>query len=82
MIKVHDNRRTNDIKLLYIDINGFFLYDEVLCRRLATSNDFKIVVEGVPYMEMPSGKVDLMDKDTWVTPIRDEQIDLCIEDWG
>ena len=82
MLRIYDNRRTNLTPLRYIEINGFFLYDDVLCRRVAVSDDFKVTADGVPYMEMPCGKVDLMDMETNVLPIRDEQIELCIEDCG
>ena len=82
MIKVRDNRKTNDVRVGNIDINGYFMYDDVLCRRVSLCDAFHYTEDGIPFIEVPCGRVALIDRDAWVTPLRDEQIDLCIEDWG
>lgn len=82
MIQICDNRRSEEVKLKDVDINGFFLYDGVLCRRVELCNAMHYMEEGIPYEEVRYGRIDLFNRETWVTPIRDEQITVLIEDWG
>lgn len=81
MIKIYDNRVTNERRLTDIDLNGYFMFDGVLCRRVYFVPD-ECLMEGIPFIEVPTGKVSGMDRMTWVEPIRDEQICVSIEDWG
>ena len=82
MIKVYDNRKTDDRMAKDMEIGDHFMYQGILCRRVLLSDEFSYDGDGVPYIEVPRGVVWLMDRTTWVTPIRDEQICLSIEDWG
>ena len=81
MINIHDNRKTNEVRLSQIELDGYFMFGHVLCRRI-WFKDNDGLIEGVPFIEIPTGKVSGMDRMIWVEPIRDEQICLSIEDWG
>ena len=81
MITVHDNRNTNERKLKDIDIDGYFMLDGVLCRRVFLAKEV-LTWEGCPFIEVPCGKVSVMDPETYVLPIRNEQIYVGVEDWG
>lgn len=83
MIKIHDNRTTDERMLKDIELDGYFILDAVLCRRTTLSDEFRWVnSEGIPIIEIPSGRVSLYNSAAWVTPVRDEQICVSIEDWG
>lgn len=83
MIKVHDNRTTDERMLKDIEIDGYFMLDDVLCRRITTPDEFRwSPEEGIPIIEISDGVVSLYEPTTWVMPIRDEQMCVSIEDWG
>lgn len=82
MVKVHDNRTTDERMLKDIEIDGHFMFQDVLCRRVVLTDEITYSYDGIPYIEVPKGIVWLMERTTWVTPIRDEQICVSIEDWG
>ena len=82
MITIHDNRNTGEYKLKDIGLNEYFMYCDVLCRRVKLSDSFHFEEDGIPFIEIPFGSVSLLDRMTWVEPIRDEQINVSIEDWG
>lgn len=82
MITVHDNRRTNERRLKDIEPDGYFMVNDVLCRRVFLADEVCHEGNGYPFIEVPSGSVSLMDPNAWVLPIRNEQIFVNIEDWG
>lgn len=82
MIKVHDNRATDERMLKDIEIDGYFMLDGVLCRRITTSDEFRWSSDGIPIIEISIGIVSLFKPTTWVIPIRNEQMCVSIEDWG
>lgn len=82
MVKVHDNRKCEDRMLEYIEIDGYFMYQDVLCRRITLSDEIKYTDDGIPVIEVSVGRVWILDRSAWVLPLRDEQICVSIEDWG
>ena len=81
MIKVRDNRTTDERMLKDIEIDGYFMFNDVLCRRVCIER-LANPSDGYPIYEVQVGIVSTLDRLTWVTPIRDEQICVSIEDWG
>ena len=79
MIKVHDNRKTEESMLKDIEIDGYFMFNDVLCRRVVCD---EYICDGYLIYEVPTGYVSALKPTTWVTPVRDEQICVSIEDWG
>lgn len=79
MLKIHDGRDNNECRLEEIWIDGFFIYKDVVCRRIDCSH-VELRGEGIPYIEMPSAVVGLFPRDIWVEPIPEKQIYLEIED--
>ena len=84
MLKINDTRDTNEKRLREIEHGGFFEFDDVLCRR-ACWNDDEIKMtnrdgDDLIVMQMYSGELVTLDRDTYVTPISDKQIWLEIED--
>ena len=80
MIRIHDNRNTNERKLKDIDINGYFMLDGCLCRRVSLSSDYKYDTDEYPILEVAIGHLSFLGREAWVEPLRDEQIDVIIED--
>lgn len=81
MIKIHDNRATDERRLKNIELDGYFMLGDVLCRRVCVGDEFRWD-EGIPIVEVASGRVYTLDSGSWVTQIRNEQIYVNIEDWG
>lgn len=82
MIKINDNRKKNERMVKDVELDGFFMFDGVLCRRVALASEFFYVCDGTPYIEMPTANVNVMNRNTWVEPVRDECIVMSVEDWG
>ena len=82
MIKINDNRKKQDRMLKDIELDGFFVFGGVLCRRVDLPEDIFYKCDGIPYIQMPNALVDVMNGNTWVKPVRDECIAMSIEDWG
>lgn len=85
MLKVTDNRKTNERQLKDIKLGGFFLYKDALCRRTETpikidqqylyEHDDEILITIIE-----SGDTVMLYRDVWVEPVRDEQVTICLED--
>lgn len=79
MIKIHDNRTTDERMLKDIELDGYFMFNDVLCRRAVCEEH---IYDGYLIYEVPTASVFALNPTTWVTPVRDEQICVSIEDWG
>ena len=83
MITIKDNRSTNEMVLEKIEAGRYFMFDDVLCRRVILYDGYSNGADdGIPVIEIARGVVTSMRRDALVEPIRDEQIDLSVEDWG
>lgn len=84
MLKINDTRDTGEKRLCYIEHGGFFEFDDVLCRRVYMEVGGGISLntddDDLAVMEMYTGKLTALDRNTYVTPIADKQIWLEIED--
>lgn len=84
MIKVHDNRNTNERRLHTVEPHGFFMLDGTLYRRcwwdINTFNTIKYKDACFTCMNMTDGELVLIRHDEWVQPIADRQIELSVED--
>ena len=84
MIKVHDNRNTNERQLHAIEPNGFFMLDDKLYRRcwwdINTFNGIKYEEDCFVCMDVAEGELVVIRYDQWVLPIRNRQIELSVED--
>jgi len=83
MLKIIDNRNTGECQLRQVDIDGYFEYDGVLCRRVHWVDDLNIMPKGdddyVIYC-VGVGQVMALNMNTMVMPIADRKIELYIED--
>ena len=85
MITIHDSRTMNECQLKDVKLGGFFIYNEILCRRTETlikvdSNYLLEHAEEIMVTEMPSGNTTMLNRDVWVEPIADRQISFYVED--
>lgn len=82
MVKVHDNRTVDERMLKDVEVDGYFMHCDVLCRRVCIGDVFKYDADAIPFIEIPCGRVGIMERTTWVLPLRDEQVIVSLEDWG
>ena len=85
MITIHDSRTMNECQLKDVKLGGFFIYNEILCRRTETlvkiDSDYLLDhAEEILITEMPSGNTTMLNRDVWVEPIADRQISFYVED--
>lgn len=85
MITIHDSRTVNECQLKDVKLGGFFIYNGVLCRRTETlvkiDSDYLLDhAEEILITEMPSGNTNMLNRDAWVEPIADRQINFYVED--
>lgn len=85
MITIHDGRKINECQLKNVKLGGFFMYDDVLCRRTETlikiDSDYLLKhAEEIMVTEMPTGNTTMINRDVWVEPIADRQISFYLED--
>lgn len=83
MIKISDERADNTKQLKDIETNGFFFYDDVLCRRVETDLDVRVIELGTDEIlvyEVATGELTTLSRKNWVEPIADRQIFLTIDD--
>lgn len=85
MLKIHDGRKTNEIRLYELECGKFFVWKDLVFRRInftklsegiVTSND----EDGIMAMLMTTGEITYIDRNEWIEPIPDRQIYLEIED--
>ena len=81
MLKITDCRENEKCKLFEIEDCGFFEYDTVLCRKVAFS-DYEISItkdrDSILFIEMPSGQLGVLNKNTIVKYIPSEDLELYI----
>lgn len=80
VIKIRDARKIEKQRIKDIGNSGFFMYEDILCRRVCLCDEISYIENGIPFMEVPCGKVHIMDENTLVSPICDEQISVVIKD--
>lgn len=84
MIKVHDNRNTNERQLHTVEPHGFFMLDGTLYRRcwwdINTFNKIIYEEDSLVCVRMTDGELVGLRYDQWVQPIADRQIELSVED--
>ena len=85
MITIHDGRKVNEQQLKNIKLGGFFMFEDVLCRRTETlikiDSEYLLEhAEEIMITEMPSGNTKMLNRDAWVEPIADRQISFYVED--
>ena len=83
MLNIKDNRDTHEHELKNIDVDGYFEFDDVLCRRVTWIDSLKVEPSGADdyvVINVYNGKLMVLDRNTWVKPIANRQITLEIED--
>lgn len=84
MIKVHDNRIENEVKLHKVGAGEFFVADGELYRRcwwdINTFNKIIYEEDSLVCVRMTDGELVGLRYDQWVQPIADRQIELSVED--
>lgn len=84
MIKIYDNRSTNETELHNIECNKFFIVDNTLYRRcwyaLATFEKIVHKAETLICVRMNDGELVALSHDQIVEPIADRQIEFIVED--
>ena len=84
MLKINDTRDTNEKRLREIEHGGFFEFDDVLCRRVYLCDDeIKMTTrdgDDLIVMQMYSGELTALDRDSYVISISDKQIWLEVGD--
>lgn len=84
MINVHDNRKTSERKLKTVEVGKFFMYYDILFRRLwwslSTFDKIEWPDEYIVCMNMNTGEVLTINGEAYVEPITDSQIELIVED--
>ena len=81
MLKVHDGRDKNEIRLCDLEDGKFFIWNDCIFRRTnldglhITDDDEKVFA-----MLMTTGEITKISRENWVEPIPDRQIYLEIED--
>lgn len=85
MLKVHDGRKTNEIRLHEVEQGGFFIWETYVCRRINEMGSFDGTLalddpDDLPIMLMTTGELYALSRDRWVEPIPDKQMYLEIED--
>ena len=81
MLKITDCREDEKCKLKDIEDCGFFEYDTVLCRKVSFSeSEFSIIKDhdSILFIEMPSGQLGVLNKNTIVKYIPSEDLELYI----
>ncbi len=84
MIKVHDNRKTNERKLKEVEVGKFFVYYDILFRRLwwslSTFDKIEWPDEYIVCMNINTGEVLTINGESYVEPIFDSQVQIMVED--
>lgn len=84
MIKVKDNRKTNECQLNTLEVGDFFLINNILYRRCwwVTETFDRIDYEDDCFicMRIDDGELVVLRHDTWVELIPNRQIELSVED--
>lgn len=83
MLRINDCRSKNEYKLKDIEKNAFFLFNGLLCRRVFYNDEVEVRSTwdngDIVIMEMPSGILSVLDRETYVELIPDDQVTLYVE---
>ena len=84
MINIQDNRKTNERKLKTVEVGKFFMFCDILFRRLwwtmSTFDKIEWPDEYIVCMNMNTGEVLTINGEAYVEPISDGQVELIVED--
>lgn len=82
MLKIHDGRDKNEIRLCDLEWGKFFIWNDLVFRKIELTEhvDGLIDEEDNLAMLMTTGELKTIDKSNWVEPLPDRQIYLEIED--
>lgn len=81
-MKITDCRKNDEIRLSDVEFGNFFFYKDILyrkvdglleCIKFKDSNLLSV-------WEVSKGRIDCLDRNTFVLPIRNDQIELIIND--
>lgn len=79
MITITDNRTKSDQKLDAVKPGQYFIFQDVLLRRVKLYDGYSLGADdGVPVVEISTGVVTSMRREARVEPLRDEQIAVDI----
>lgn len=76
MLKIHDGRDKNEIRLCDLEWGKFFIWNDLVFRKIELTEH----VDDDVAMLMTTGELKIINKNNWVEPIPDKQIYLEIED--
>ena len=70
ILKITDNRTTNEKQLFQLWPSDFFLWGDELYRRIEanTDADIRYQGEGIPAVHQRSGDLTIIDREAWVVP--------------
>ena len=76
MLPITDLRQDCEKHLHEIEPTGFFIWGEVLYRRVESTveADIRYKGESIPCIHQQSGELQLIDRDAWVVPCRCEMM--------
>lgn len=81
MLKIHDGRDRNEIRLCDLEWGKFFIWNDLVFRKIELTEHIGGISEDEHLaMLMTTGELVAIDKSNWVEPIPDRQIYLEIED--
>lgn len=76
-----DNRTTDRRRMREIEVGQYFIYDDVLFRRVTLYDGFTMgEYDGLPVCEIRTGIVCGLCYDTWVLPLAERQVCTSLED--
>lgn len=69
-MQIDDEREDIEVRLLNIEINGFFIWNEIVFRRVEVAPEIKLVYSSntIPVIMQRDGRMLLLENDTWVVP--------------
>ena len=83
MLNIKDNRDTHEYMLKDVETDGYFEFDDVLCRRVTWGDSLKVEpIDDDTYViiNVYNGQLMALNRNAWVKPISDRQITLYVED--
>lgn len=81
MITIKDNRTKTEQKLDAVKPGQYFMFRDVLCRRVILYDGYSIGADdGIAVIEVARGVVTSMRRDAFIEPLRDEQIRVSLEE--
>lgn len=81
MLKIHDGRDKNEIRLCDLEWGKFFIWNDLVFRKIELTGHISGISEDEHLvMLMTTGEITRISRENWVEPIPDRQIYLEIED--